>query len=148
MAAQTLSESVATAIEYCREKILEQFAGSEATCSFLKKFNDLFDILNSRSTRSFGTKKALNVSNYERTKEFFKKMVPYIKELKNEQWVQLVKSNRKVGFLGFMVCMSSTLGMYEDQILGKENLRFLPMHKISQDHLELFFAKIRQISVE
>lgn len=93
-------------------------------------------------------KKALNVSNYERTKEFFKKMVPYIKELKNEQWVQLVKSNRKVGFLGFMVCMSSTLGMYEDQILGKENLRFLPMHKISQDHLELFFAKIRQISVE
>lgn len=75
-------------------------------------------------------------------------MVPYIKELKNEQGVQLVKSNRKVGFSGFMVFMSSTLGMYEDQILGKENLRFLPMHKISQDHLELFFAKIRQISVE
>lgn len=107
LAAQTLSESVATAIEYCREKILEQFAGSEATCSFLKKFNDLFDILNSRSTRSFGTKKALNVSSYERTKEFFRKIVPCIKELKNEQWVQLVKSNRKVGFLGFMVCMSS-----------------------------------------
>ncbi|KAI5743067.1 hypothetical protein M8J77_014103 [Diaphorina citri] len=143
LAAQTLSESVATAIEYCREKGMGQFAGSEATCSFLKNFNDLFDILNSRSTRGFGTKKALNVSNYEMTKGFFEKMVPYIKELKNEKGVQLVKSNRKVGFLGFIVCMSSALGMYEDQILSKKNLSFLPMYKISQDHLELLFAKIR-----
>lgn len=59
-----------------------------------------------------------------------------------------MKSNRKVGFLGFLVCMLSTIGMYEDHVLSKKNLVFLPMYKVSQDHLELLFSKIRSKPVE
>lgn len=57
LAAQTLSESVAVAIDFCREKGLPDFEGSEATTDFLRKINDLFDILNSRSLKAFGTKR-------------------------------------------------------------------------------------------
>ncbi|KAL1446909.1 hypothetical protein WDU94_007611, partial [Cyamophila willieti] len=102
LAAQALSESVAKAIEFCREKKMSPFVGSEATCHFIEKFNKLFDILNSRSMKSFGPKKALNVNNFQDTKEFFHEMASYIKELKNKNGGQLVKSNRKVGCLGFL----------------------------------------------
>lgn len=141
-AAQTLSESVAIAIDFCREKEMSNFEGSEATSSFLKKFNNLFDILNSRSLRSFGTKKALNASNFENTKVFLLDMIEYIKDLKFGE-VSVLKSKRKVGFLGFIVCILSTIEMYEELVLDKKVLKFLPTYKISQDHLELLFCKIR-----
>ena len=49
-AVQTLSKSVSTAIAFCRDKLkLADFEGSEATCEFLNVFNDLFDVLNSKS---------------------------------------------------------------------------------------------------
>lgn len=89
LAAQTLSESVAKAIEFCRGEKMSPFVGSEATCHFIEKFNKLFDILNSRSMKSFGSKKALNVNNFQETKEFFQEMASYIKELKNKMGVNL-----------------------------------------------------------
>ena len=47
MTVETLSESVADAIDYCREHLkLPAFMNSEATTKFLRTFNSLFDVLN------------------------------------------------------------------------------------------------------
>ena len=49
LAAQTLSSSVADAIEYYNKKLnMENFKGSEATVTFIRTFDHLFDILNSK----------------------------------------------------------------------------------------------------
>lgn len=52
IAAQTLSASVADAIDYCTDVLkLRQFKGSAAMVKFIRVFDDLFDILNSQSIR-------------------------------------------------------------------------------------------------
>ena len=52
----------------------------------------------------------------------------------------------KTGFLGFLICIDSLLILYDALILsGKYNMSFLCTFKISQDHLELFFSKIRSL---
>nr|CAI5827758.1 unnamed protein product [Callosobruchus analis] len=50
IATQTLSKSVADALLYlCNDLKLQAFQNVKATVTFLKYFNDLFDILNSRN---------------------------------------------------------------------------------------------------
>lgn len=60
IAAQTLSSSVASAIDHLREDCkLPQFQGSEATTRFIRFFDKLFDCLNSRNPFAKGYKAAL-----------------------------------------------------------------------------------------
>ena len=60
LAAQSLSSSVADAIEYCWSELkLPQFQGCEATVTFLRIFDHLFDILNSRNPLGKGYKAPL-----------------------------------------------------------------------------------------
>ena len=47
LAAQTLSTSVADALQFCADKGIEGFLGSAATINFIRKIDRLFDILNS-----------------------------------------------------------------------------------------------------
>ena len=64
LAAQSLSSSVADAIEYCATTLnLPQFQGCEATVKFLRLFDHLFDVLNSRNPLAKGYKSPLRVSN-------------------------------------------------------------------------------------
>lgn len=60
LAAQTLSSSVAHAIEFCCTNLkLSQFQGSESTVKFIKIFDRLFDILNFRNLFAEGFKAAI-----------------------------------------------------------------------------------------
>ena len=55
LGAQTFSSSVADAIEYCTPTLkLTQFQGSEATVKFIRLFDHLFDVLNSRNLLATG----------------------------------------------------------------------------------------------
>lgn len=50
LAVQTLSSSVADALDFCEYKLkLPQFQGAHATAEFIRIFDRLFDILNSRN---------------------------------------------------------------------------------------------------
>lgn len=52
LAAQLLSNTVADAIDYCNEKHkFPEFKNSEETVKFIRIFNNLFDVLNSRSVK-------------------------------------------------------------------------------------------------
>ena len=50
LATQLLSRSVADGIDYCRDVLhLKEFEDSEDTTEFIRLFDGLFDILNSKS---------------------------------------------------------------------------------------------------
>ena len=64
LATQTFSSSVADAIEYCTSTLkLPQFQGAEATVKFIRLFDHLFDVLNSRNPLTKGYKSALRIEN-------------------------------------------------------------------------------------
>lgn len=49
LVSQTLSESVAKALEYYSEQNIIGFENANATSVFCQKINDIFDILNTRN---------------------------------------------------------------------------------------------------
>ena len=67
LAAQTLSSSVAAAIDFLRkDSQVENFAGSEATTDFIRKVDLAFDLLNSRNPLAKGTW-SISIPKYVRT---------------------------------------------------------------------------------
>lgn len=143
LAAQTLSESVAVGMKYLREKGYQDFLGCEATCEFVEIFNILFDILNSRNNKGFSFKKALNETNFPDTKIKLLDIFNYISQLKDLKGRALTQGNRKVGFIGFQIDILSAIGIFEELVVKNHFLKYVPLYKISQDHLELLFSKIR-----
>ncbi|XP_046987372.1 uncharacterized protein LOC124586307 [Schistocerca americana] len=149
LATQLLSNSVADAIQYCCDMKLPGFEQASATVKFIRIFNCLFDVCNSRTLLQSGFKQALNTANFSAVEGFLLKAHRYIKELTvgpNPQAMRVVDSNRKTGFIGFLVCISSVLHMYSKVVGGQTHapiLKFLPLYKCSQDHLEMFFSAIR-----
>ena len=146
LAAQVLSESVARSLQFCLDNKLVQFIGCEATIKFIEIFNNLFDILNSRSLFAKGYKRPMREENILAVKDFLKTAENYIKQIKLADGKLVVNSNRKTGFQGFLVCIHSLITMY-DTLIGcsERQLNFLMSYKMSQDHIELFFGKIRSM---
>lgn len=142
LAAQLFSESVATAIEYCKDELkLEEFQHSQGTIQFIRNFNNLFDLMNSRNLNSYAFKKPLSPHNYNDFLNFLNSLVDYIKTIKlGSSYV--LNTNRKTGFLGFLICIHSLIFLYKEYI-ETGHLDFLCTYKLSQDHLEIFFSAIR-----
>lgn len=142
LAAQLFSESVAVAIEYCKEELkLEEFQNSKGTIDFLRNFNNLFDLLNSRNLRAYGFKKPLGLNNFDQNFSFLNNMSDYIKSIKLGSSC-ILDTNRKTGFLGFLIDIQAIIFIYREYV-ANGNLDFLSTYKLSQDHLEIFFSAIR-----
>ena len=145
LAAQALSSSVADALEYCEGKLkLPQFQGCGPTVKFIRVFDRLFDVLNSRNPLARNFKAPIRKSNYEYTKKFLDEASEYIRDLKTSDGQSILTSRRKTGFLGFLVDIDAVVGLAED-LVNVENpvLKYLLTYKMSQDHLELFFSAVR-----
>jgi len=143
LAAQLLSASVADSLEYCETELgLNEFKGCGATARFVRTINNIFDILNSRSWVAPGYKKALCPKNIEQTKQFFEEATTYLCQLKFMDGQLIINSNRKIRFIGLIICMASSLLLYKECII-RHQLLYLPLYKTSQDHLELFFSSVR-----
>lgn len=145
LAVQLLSESVADSLQYCNQNLgLKEFFGCEGTVIFIKIINRIFDILNSRSLAAPGFKKALFEKNIESITEFAHDAITYLSNLKFADNNELVVySRRKTGFLGLIVGLKSGLELYNDLVRDHQLLSYIPLYKVSQDHLELFFSSIR-----
>lgn len=144
LATQLLSQSVAEALEFCRDKLkLSNFTECAATTKFIRIMNNAFDILNSRKLSEYGFKQALCSKNIEKVEGFFDVFKKYISNLKFTNGEYVLHSNRKTGFLGFAICFSSIINIYYRDIETGQKLKFLPVYKCSQDHLELFFGSVR-----
>ena len=145
LAAQSLSSSVADAIEYCTNTLkLPQFKGSEATVKFIRIIDHLFDILNSRNPCAKGYKAALRVNNKGSWLPFLSEASSYIKGLKNEEGNLMYKTKRKTGFVGFILAIESVKMLFKDLVGSIDPpMNYLLTYKFSQDHLELFFGAVR-----
>ena len=108
LAAQTLSRSVADAIDFLREDLrMSEFQGSEATTEFLRNIDKAFDLCNSSSPISKGFKSKINLENLSSKEASFNELSQYIRELKDASGKPLACSRRKTPFLGFLVTMQS-----------------------------------------
>jgi len=153
LATQLLRRSVADALKFCRDNLkLPDFKDSGPTIQFIKYFNDAFDILNSRSINQYGKSKTVCTKNIMEINAFFEEFSNYIKKLLLVEYknglithVLILKSARKTGFLGFLICCESLNSLY-NHYLKPNLLEYICFYKLSQDHIELFFGTIRSHS--
>lgn len=110
----------------------------------LLALNDLFDILDSK-VHGYELKRALNAENaalilskIEMCKSLLMNLTTI---LKNKQ-TRLIDSPRFTGFLGLCVCIESVKFLYKD-LIENQRCPYISFHRISQDHVELFFCNMR-----
>lgn len=104
LATQCLSTSIADAIAYCTDHLkIENFQDSHHTVVFIKLFDKLFDILNSRNPIAKGFEAPLNCSNFNNVDTFLTEAENYIRNLKDNNGFPILHSRRKTGFQGFFL---------------------------------------------
>ena len=145
LAAQTLSSSVADALHFCRDELcLPEFVDSDATCTFIEYFDHLFDLLNSRNPFGKLYKAPMKVENEHIFLPFLEKAEQYIRSLKDPTGKLITSTQKKTAFVGFLMTLISVKQLYLTQVKPPDSpLSYLLTYKLSQDHLELFFAGVR-----
>lgn len=113
LAAQTLSSSVADAIEFCtRDLILPEFQGSEATVRFIRCIDRLFDFLNSRNPFEKGYKAPLQPTNEFIWRSQILAELKYLKDIKNIEGKLMWNTKRYVPFVGMITAVISIISIY------------------------------------
>ena len=147
LAAQTLSSSVANAIEFLDKwGELPNFSGSNGTVKFIRTIDRLFDILNSRNPLAKGFKAPLRSSSQDTWEEILLSAAKYLLSLKTKSPVPklLSTSQRRTFIIGFVTCIKSTIAMAKQMLsLSTDPFKYLLTYKFSQDHIELLFSCIR-----
>lgn len=155
LAAQTISNGVADALEQLCEDKYEDFIGCEATIKFLRLNNNVFDIQNfgkgKPSDHHF--KQPLCEATIGKFRELFLEYEDFVNHLTVEEYQKrkngrvamrkpVLKSRSSVGFFGMLNNNKSILGIYTDYV---ENgpLDLFYNFQFSQDHLETYFSLIR-----
>jgi hypothetical protein len=143
LAAQTLSSSVAKALEFVHSLGIPDFNDVQGTVSFVRMIDQLFDILNSRTPTGKGFKQPITRRNFAQVSAFLDRAATFIANLK-VNGVQIVRTTRGTGFIGFLFCIQSLLGVSRFLLVdGPHPQRYVLTYRFSQDHLELFFNAIR-----
>ena len=146
LAGQTLSASVATAIDFLRDEVcLPQFQGSEATATFIRAIDDAFDALNSRNLHAKGSKSSVTATTLPDVITCCKKLQNYIFDLRDEKGRYLWNSRRKTAIWGFSFTLDSVMSLCQD-LLTQRHLQFqyILIYKFSQNSIELLINKIHQ----
>lgn len=65
VAAETISNSVADSLQLLLNKKINGFEGCKPTIEYIRCFNDLFDVMNSKYENAIGLKKPINEENIE-----------------------------------------------------------------------------------
>ncbi len=124
LAAQTLSSSVANAIEFLNKSTkLPSFCNSHGTVKFIHTIDRLFDILNSRNPIAKGFKTPLRPKNKDTWEEILMSTASYLLSLKtNTPEGQLIStSQRKTVVIGFVACIKSTISMATQMFSSSTN---------------------------
>ena len=114
LAAQTLSSSVADAIEFLDVSVkLPEFKGSQPTITFIRTIDRLFDILNSRNPVAKGYKQALRPESKDTWETMLKTTANYLLTLKtvagNDNPEQFFSTHpRKTFVIGFVATITDS----------------------------------------
>lgn len=80
-------------------------------------------------------------NNFNKLKDYADTLENYILQLKDYNKKSILLGNRKIGFLGFIVCLKNMFNLFKDlKIVG---LQYLLAYKLNQDHLKTFFSALR-----
>lgn len=143
LATQTLSLSVYNALRFVDKLKIAKFEGCIPTAEFCYIFNNIFDILNCKN--KFSKKNKFNVpindNNFQFLREQSKNFEKYILDLRDSNGIPILKSSRKTGFLGLIICLQNIFELYKK--LKDVGQNYLLSFKLSQDHIETFFSCIR-----
>lgn len=144
LATQTFSRSVASAMDYLRNEGDVLFSQSEATSTFLRTFNDLFDIFNSKHCDSSAElRQGLSRRNAEGIFAFLENASSYIQSLRIG-FKRIIESNIKCGFIGFL-CNIEALKIIYNQYIETGTIDVLFTFYLGQDLLESLFGRIRAL---
>jgi hypothetical protein len=146
VAVQALSSSVADAIDFLREDLhLADFAGSEKTTEFIRTVDKLFDYLNSRTPKAKGYKQPMNRFNLDSREKWLQETKKYFEALKDGKGQPLVNGRRKTAWIGFIITIDSVLAICRNLLVRQDQpFRYVCTYKMSQDHLEMLFSRIRR----
>ena len=84
------------------------------TVRFLRMFDQIFALLNSRNPLCKGSKAPLSRANAEKWAQMINDAESYIVGLKDIKGVLLMQSKRKTAFVGFLVCVRSARNIFDD----------------------------------
>lgn len=146
LAAQTLSASVADAIEFCWKVLrLPEFKGCEATVQFIRCVDYVFDFLNVRNPWGKGFKSPLKSENEYIWRPKVLSAIIYLSRLKLFDHKPIYSCSRKMGFIGFYTAtVLSSIAIFDHYVKPVNGpLKMLLTYRLSQDHIELLFAAIR-----
>lgn len=149
-AVEILSRTNADLMEHFMNQGYNEFQGAIPTIKFIRTFNDLFDVFNSTSDSKENIfKKTMSSMNTPAIMDLFAKATEYIKGLYirtgTKRLVPLCTSIFKTGFQGFIINMHNLLDIYNELVIDKKIISSIATHKLSQDHLENLFGKIRSL---
>lgn len=143
LAAQVISCSVANAIDYLRSDRCKLVQDSYATTEFIRIFDRLFDLLNSRNSYGKGLKAPLFLSNFNYWNDVLNESEIYIRNLTCEG-KSILQHLRHTFALGFLIDIQSIRGLAIDLLSKIEKpLKYFLTYKTSQDHIELYFCCLR-----
>ena len=144
VAAQTLSSSVADAMQFLMQSPSSGVENAGATIEFIRVLDRVFDILNSKNLLAPGFKCPLKRENVNVWFDITGKSIEYLQKLRDIHDSPLYKHRRKTFVIDFIVALKSVRNISLDLVQKRENpYSFVLTYKFSQDHLELLFGCIR-----
>ena len=144
LAAQTLSASVAKALEYVHNIDICGFEQCLGTAKFISMIDRLFDIFNSKSPFGKGYKGPIRLSNIENTRKFLEETRNVLLTATQSNNQKVCEGKRKIAFIGFAFNIQILLGLSDYMLTQiQPSFKYVLTYKFSQDHLEIFFSNIR-----
>ena len=149
MAAQTLSASVASAIDILHDDITHlDFVNSESTTSFIKRIDVAFDLMNSRNPFGKGYKQPFTLSYHPNWSTEYEKLADYIFDLRDEEGHLLRNGRCKTVTWGFTFTPKSVKAITEELLqCSSMPYKYVLTYKFSQDHVHGFKLTLRRIII-
>ena len=119
------------------------FQNVDATITFIRTIDHLFDILNSRIPTASGFKKPISRDNFAETAATLCSMDSFLQQLRI-RGARIIGSNKGTGFVGLSFCIKCVIDLSHDLLFEMPHpLRYVLTYRFSQDHIELLFNAIR-----
>ena len=124
---------------------LPEIRGSEGTTDFVRKIDRLFDYLYSRNPFAKNFKAPLRQETTSEWEPFLMSMINFLQSLKGPNMQPISSSRRQSVVNGFCIAIKSTIEI-ANTLLNTPFYNYVLTYRMSQDHLELLFSRIRRKS--
>lgn len=155
LANETFSESVADSMQILKGQKHPKFLDCEDTIQFTYRMDELFNVLNSKTARHENIfKQALSPKNKDFIFAFAQETILFLKTLEMtvirkvkgndvENRMLVLKTMNNTPILGFIMDLTNLQLFYEQFVEKDEIMNEVNTYTFSQDHIEIFHAKIR-----